>query len=164
MEPIIPIKGAVAFHITIDPSVWIFDARKITENQLFASSPNEDALVTYTKEISRHWDKEITEGAAIPPVRANKITDKKEDLLKGTYFMPLAPFISHAEPFPDAEEIIIHTKNDEVAFPLLLLDEIYLLFCRQGKAIQEDGPVHLYVRNKGIEQRPVKYIQGIQVR
>ena len=35
LEFIIPIKGAVKFTITLDPTVWIFDDRKIDLDDIF---------------------------------------------------------------------------------------------------------------------------------
>ena len=38
MEFIIPIKGAVKFNLTLDPTVWIFDDRRIDLKTFFNST------------------------------------------------------------------------------------------------------------------------------
>ena len=67
MERIVPIKGNVKYGITLDPSVWILDDRKRLLDDFFnGEKKEENSLEEYTKRVSAHWDREITEGA-IPP-------------------------------------------------------------------------------------------------
>lgn len=51
MGNIIQIKGSVKYSITLDPSVWIFDDRKIDLNTYFelASEDKPDELSQYKK-------------------------------------------------------------------------------------------------------------------
>lgn len=80
MENIITIKGKVKFNITMDPGVWIFDDRRIDLNTYFISrNQEEDDLEEYTKSISKHWDREIMEGAVYPPtLKSEKNLRKKK--------------------------------------------------------------------------------------
>ncbi|MFT8320334.1 MAG: peptidyl-prolyl cis-trans isomerase [Bacillus sp. (in: firmicutes)] len=161
MDSIIPIKGAVQYEITLDPSVWIFDDRKLTGEQLFCCTSSNADSEEYKKNTSLLWERELMEGSVVPPKKQAEKQYKKEELLQGTFFMPLAPFISHAEPFCDAKEMVLNTNHKIAVYPLSLLEEMFLLFCVQGKALQEHGPVHLYIRNMGNLQIPVKDIQSI---
>ena len=69
MENIILVNGKVKFSITLDPSVWIFDERKLELTSFFDEKKNKvNELEEYTKSISKHWDREITEGATVPSV------------------------------------------------------------------------------------------------
>jgi len=160
MQGIIPIKGAVNFQITIDPSVWIFDDRKQTAEQVFSFTQTPDEMEEYTKEVSAHWDREIAEGAVFPPTLKSEKKYKKEELLSGTFFMPLAPFIRNAEPAVSAKAIQIISQGETHSFPLSSLEEMMLLFCVNGKPLKLDGPVHLYFKNKETNQQPIKYVES----
>lgn len=163
MQGIIPIKGAVNFQITIDPSVWIFDDRKKTAEQLFSSVQTTDEMEEYTKEVSAHWDREIAEGAIFPPTLKSEKKYKKEELLSGTFFMPLAPFVRNAEPITSAKDIKIISQGEMLSFPLSSLEEIMLLFCVNGRPLKNDGPVHVYFKNEEANQQPIKYVESFVI-
>ena len=42
MESIIPIKGKVKYKLTLDPSVWIFDDRRIDLKTYFTKPKEEE--------------------------------------------------------------------------------------------------------------------------
>ncbi len=42
METIIPIKGAVKYKITLDPTVWIFDDRRLDLTTYFTEQKEDD--------------------------------------------------------------------------------------------------------------------------
>ena len=159
MNSIIQVSGSVKFPITIDPTVWIFDDRKVTEEVVFQPQEESDELENYTKAASEHWDREITEGAKMP----EKQGYKKVEMLTGTFYMPLSPFISNAEPTEDAKSFIISTKEDRITIPLDSLQDVYLLFCVKGKPLTIDGPVHLYFSSLGKNQKPIKNIESFQI-
>jgi len=163
MSQIMQVKGLVSFSITIDPSVWIFDDRKKTSEEIFAPKQSESELEAYTKEVSKHWDRELLEGARLPEKSEGK-KYKKQEIITGTFYMPLAPFIKNAEPLKEAEHLVIQSAEKELIYPLTLVDEIVLLFCRNGKPITDSGPIHLYFQNKGIDQTPVTSITGFELR
>ena len=72
MENIISVIGKVKFSITLDPSVWIFDERKLELTTFFDEKKNiVNELEEYTKSISKHWDREIIEGAIGSSCRKN---------------------------------------------------------------------------------------------
>lgn len=160
MDSIIQVTGLIKFPITIDPTVWIFDERKQTEDSLFSQPKQKNLLEEYTKEASKHWDQEITQGAKLP----EKQTLKKVALITGTFFMPLSPFIFNTEPTDKASELVLSTNTQEITLPLTILEDIYLLFCIKGKPLTSDGPVHLYLQSKGINQEPITNIKSIHIR
>ena len=115
------IKGEVEHPLTIDPSVWIFDDRKVELDTIFDGSlENEDELTRYKKAISAQWDKEIMEGSE-PPKPTSKIesTFKKQELLSKSFGMPFAPFLKSSKPKASASHVIIETKlGKEHCFPI----------------------------------------------
>ncbi len=162
MNSIIQVSGLVNFPITIDPTVWIFDDRKQTADTVFAPVEVKDELEAYTKEASKHWDQEITEGAKAPEQSTK--TYKKVEMLTGTFYMALAPFIKNAEPQEEAKTLLITTEEEEeYAIPLEEIGSIFLLFCIKGKPLTEDGPVHIFDQTKGPEQTPIKNVRAFKI-
>ncbi|HWJ79916.1 MAG TPA: peptidyl-prolyl cis-trans isomerase [Niallia sp.] len=159
MNSIIQVSGLVKFPITIDPTVWIFDDRKLSEDVVFLPIEEKDELEDYTIAASKHWDREITEGAKAPV----KQVYKKVEMITGTFYMPLSPFITNAEPVEDANALVVTTSEENITIPLSRLQDIYLLFCVKGKPLTNDGPVHLYFRSEGKNQNPIKNIRSLQI-
>ncbi|MRX71684.1 peptidyl-prolyl cis-trans isomerase [Bacillus lacus] len=162
---IIMIKGKVKFTITIDPGVWIFDDRKVDLKTYFQESraPKDD-LETYTKEVSAHWDREIREGAIVPPTLKTEKVFKKTEILTGTFGMPLEPFLGNAEVLPEASEVVFITKQGEIVLSVEKAKIAILGFSKNGKPFKEDGPVHLYYGDGSNRDNPVTNIEEILVR
>ena len=77
MNSIIMLKGKVKYTLTLDPSVWIFDDRKLDMDVFFEHPPEQkDETEAYTKAVSKHWDREIQEGAVFPPTLKPKRNSK----------------------------------------------------------------------------------------
>jgi hypothetical protein len=164
MENIIFIKGRVKFPITLDPGVWIFDDRKKDLNDFFKEDTNEPSLdEVYTKAISKHWDREIMEGAVFPPTLKTEKKFEKERLLNGTFAIELFPFLKNAEPSFEAKTLIIETENDRIPLTMDEAESIILLFSINGKPITEDGPVHLYFKRGNDKNQPIKNIRAFIV-
>lgn len=161
MNSIIQVTGLVNFPITIDPTVWIFDDRKQTADSVFTPVEVKDDLEAYTKEASKHWDQEITEGAKIPE-QSTKVY-KKVEMLTGTFYMPLTPFIKNAGPKNEATTLSITSSDGDYTIPLQKIDSIFLLFCVKGKPLTEDGPVHIYDNTKDKEQTPIKNVKAFKI-
>lgn len=67
MSEILFINGKVRFPITIDPTVWIFDDRKVDLTTYFDETrENTSELEAYLKNTSEHWDREIRDGLCFP--------------------------------------------------------------------------------------------------
>lgn len=160
LSEILQFSGDISYKITIDPSVWIFDDRKLELDEAFKhTDENEnDELESYTKRISEQWEKERAQGASFPPINKSVKMDK-EAILSKTYVMPIKPFIEHAEPAAHVEDVIIIQKDgNETVLPLTKIKNSFLCFSKNGKPLTEDGPVHLYFSDGSNRNDPIKNI------
>jgi hypothetical protein len=160
MENVIVIQGQVSFPITIDPTVWIFDDRKVDLTTYFEKDKEEveDEIVTYTKAVSKHWDREIREGAAYPPINRSLNKYEKDEALTGSFGIPLTPFIKNSEPKEGATTLSIETKDGEsYDIPLSKAHDAILGFSKDGKPVA-DGPVHFYYGDGSNKDNPIKNI------
>ncbi|OLS41966.1 hypothetical protein [Bacillus sp. MRMR6] len=159
MENIIILSGEVKFSITLDPGVWIFDDRKIDLNTYFINKHEEvNSLEDYTKAVSKHWDREIIEGAIYPPTLKTEKKFEKEKILTGTFGIPFKPFLQNAEPTQTATKIIIVSKNGEQQMPLEEAAELILGFSKDGKPLTDNGPVHVYYGDGSNHLNPIKEV------
>ncbi len=164
MEFIIPIKGAVKFNITLDPSVWIFDDRKIDLDEFFEGKYEyKDESEEYTKVTSAHWSREIIEGAVVPPTLKSEKKYERTKMLTNTYGIDLKPFVRNAEPSAEATTLIMETSDGEHALPLNELDTVLLKFSHKGKPLKEDGPVHVIKKDGSNLNDPIKNIVAFRV-
>lgn len=165
METIIPIKGKVKYKITLDPGVWIFDDRKVDLNTYFSEDQERgNALEEYTKSISKHWDREIMEGAVYPPTLKTEVKFEKEKVLTGTFGIPLKPFLVNAEPEQTAKNVVIeYGKNDQVSLSLEKASGLILGFSKDGKPLKEDGPLHVYYQDGSNKENPIKNVTGFTI-
>ncbi|MEI5906026.1 peptidyl-prolyl cis-trans isomerase [Bacillus spongiae] len=164
MDKIINFAGKVKFPITIDPSVWIFDDRKQELESFFeATNETNNELETYTKAISKHWSREIQEGATYPPTLKTEKKYEKERLLTSTFAIVLKPFIENAAPFEEAKTFIIETETNEYAFPLEDAYSFILCFSSKGKPLQDDGPVHVYFQDGSNKSNPITHVKTLRI-
>lgn len=165
METIIPIKGKVKYKITLDPGVWIFDDRKVDLNTYFSENRKSgDALEEYTKSISKHWDREIMEGAVYPPTLKTEVKFEKEKVLTGTFGIPFNPFLVNAEPDQTAKNVVIeYGENDQVSLSLEKASGLLLGFSKDGKPLKEDGPLHVFYQDGSNKDNPIKNVTGFTV-
>ncbi len=145
MADVIVFKGAVSFPITLDPSVWIFDDRKIDLRTYKGDSEQDGAdQANYLKGTGAQWDKELREGAALPSERKSLVEERKA--LEGDFGMRLGPFIDNAKPLPEATHMIIRREGgSDVTLSLMDAKRAILQFAKNGKPIRDQGPVHLYL-------------------
>src|SRR5690606_1207737 len=115
MEFIIQFKGAVKFKLTLDPTVWIFDDRKLDLDKYFTEERiQRDELEEYKRGMGEHWSREIMEGATVPPTLNSEKKYKrqeKQEMLTGTFGILFRPFIENAEPLDEAETVIFETAE-----------------------------------------------------
>jgi hypothetical protein len=165
VENIINISGKVKYSITLDPSVWIFDDRKIDLNTYFdfAQDDDKDELTEYKKAISKQWDREIIEGAKVPVTHKPVHKYEKEKMLTGTFGMSLKPFLTNAEPDEHAKSLIIVSRNQEVEVPLEEAYQLILGFSIDGKPLKDDGPVHVYFADGSNKETPIKNVIGLRI-
>jgi hypothetical protein len=160
MENILLISGKVKYSITLDPSVWIFDDRKVDLTTYFSKSMEQNnELEEYTKSISKHWDREIIEGAVYPPTLKTEKKYEKEKVLTGSFGISLHPFIKNAEPTEEATVLIIKTSTSVHEIPLDIAQDLILGFSKSGKPLSEDGPVHVYYGDGSNQQNPIKNVR-----
>ncbi|KIL50335.1 hypothetical protein KP77_17100 [Jeotgalibacillus alimentarius] len=165
MNNIIPISGRVKFQLTIDPSVWIFDERKIDLTTYFDEERVEiDEIEQYSKAVAEHFSREIKEGAEIPkPVSPAKKKTQKETLLNGTFGIKMKPFIKNAEPEAGAEKVMISTADGVHSFSMEEAGELILAFSKNGKPLREDGPVHILFEDGSNRDNPIKNVRKITI-
>ncbi|OLN21161.1 hypothetical protein BTO30_16415 [Domibacillus antri] len=165
MEQIIPFKGKVAFPVTLDPGVWIFDDRRIDLDTYFAelSQTDTDPDEEYTKSMSKFWEKEIREGAIFPPTIQSEKKYEKEKVLTGSFGVPLTPFLKNAEPEEDASHLVIETEKGEHSFPIEEADSLIMAFSNKGKPLREDGPVHILLKDGSNLDSPITHVTAIRL-
>ena len=165
MESIITITGNVKHIITLDPTVWIFDDRKIDLDTFFTEVHVEkDEDEEYKKSMGNHWSREIMEGATFPPtLKTEKKFDRKK-MVTGTFGISLDHFLKNAVPSEDAKAITFITEDDnEKSFPITESGNFIFKFSQEGKPLKEDGPVHLLLKDGSNRENPMKKIIGITI-
>ncbi|MDX8044893.1 hypothetical protein SH601_02740 [Gracilibacillus sp. S3-1-1] len=147
---IIQVKGKVTYPITLDPSVWIFDDRKVKLENAFTTTTSTD----------KDWI-ESNSKLNKPPVQNSIRKYNKKELLSHSYLMPIKDFIENAEVTDDATAALLRTETDEITLSLQQLLDAYLLFSIDGKQIKESGPAHLYFKDGSNQDNPIKGIKEI---
>lgn len=165
MENIIIISGKVKYSITLDPGVWIFDDRRVDLTTFFrANFESSNSLDEYTKAVSKHWDREIMEGAIYPPTLKSEKKFEKEKVLTGTFGIPLKPFLLNSEPASDAHTFVIESSEGNFEYPLETAYDFILGFSNKGKPLTLDGPVHVYFSDGSNQQSPIKNVKGFIIK
>ncbi|KYD04392.1 peptidyl-prolyl cis-trans isomerase [Heyndrickxia sporothermodurans] len=161
---IIPIKGNVKFPITLDAGTWIFDDRKLDLTTYFDNkNTGIDEDEEYTKSVGKFFDREIKEGAISPPTLKSEKKFLKQRLLTGTFGIKFEPFLKNAEPLESATTLIIETKDEEIQIPINEAYDLIIAFSKEGKALKEDGPVHILFEDGSNKDQPIKYVKGFRV-
>jgi|SRR5690625_3482900 len=157
---IVQLKGKVNFPITLDPTVWIFDDRKIVLEEVFSNDysqdqRNEDNIKKRAKMF------EQTYNSIKPPVNKSINRFEREKILVNSYVMPIRDFLNHAELKNEAKSAILKRNNDDVIITIEQLVDSYLLFSIKGKPIIEEGPVQLLFGDGTNKHDPIKNIVQI---
>jgi hypothetical protein len=164
MENIILFSGKVKYPITLDPGVWIFDDRRIDLTTYFDEEIKaKDELEEYTKDISKHWDREIMEGAIFPPTLKTEKKYEKEKVLTGTFGIPFKPFLKNAEPDENATTLSIVCEDQEIQLNLAEAENLILGFSENGKPLGEDGPAYVYYGDGSNRDNPIKRVKSFKV-
>lgn len=162
MESIIMIKGKVNYQITLDSGVWIFDDRKVDLTTYFIEEQEtKDELEEYTKTVSKHWEREIREGAIHPPTLKTERTYEKQRALNGSFGIPLKPFLNNAGIQSDATSIEFINDTETFRLPIQEAYNVILGFSNKGKPLKEDGPIHVYFGNGSNVSNPIKNVKQI---
>lgn len=165
MEFIVPITGNVKHNITLDPTVWIFDDRRIDLDVFFTEEFVErDEMEEYKEKMGKHWSREIMEGNTFPPTLKSEKRYEKDKMLTASFAIVLEPFINNAEPNAGAKTFTLITKdNEKYTYPLSDSANILFKFSHEGKPLREDGPVHVLFRDGSNQDSPIRNVQAIQV-
>ncbi|NRD78738.1 peptidyl-prolyl cis-trans isomerase [Bacillus sp. BRMEA1] len=164
MENIMTISGNVNYPITLDPATWIFDDRRIDLTTCFVNKEMYNADEEYTKAASKHWDREIMEGAIFPPTLKTEKKFEKEKMITGTFGIHLKPFLKNSEPKNDAVTLVIHATDAEYEYPLSKAGDLILKFSEDGKPLKTDGPVHVYFADGSNQHNPIKNVHRFTVK
>lgn len=164
MEFILPLNGKTKYALTLDPTVWIFDDRKVDLTTYFSQSRNvEDADEKYLNAVGKHWSREIMEGAVFPPTLKTERKFDRKGMQTGTFGMVLDAFIKNAEPTEDAQTVVIETVNGQHTFSLQQANELVLKFAHEGKPLKEDGPVHVLLPDGSNVDEPITHVTAIRI-
>ncbi|MEQ6376178.1 hypothetical protein RZN25_04990 [Bacillaceae bacterium S4-13-56] len=159
MNGIIQIKGKVKYPITLDPSVWIFDDRKVQWEQAFQSLQKDDEDQT-AKNYAKQFSQALYQQKLDPPVNRSLTNFEKKQSLEESFVIPIKPFLTNAQP-EESKEALLDTTSGKITIPYSRLVDSFLLFAVKGKPITDEGPVHLYFGDKSNYDTPIKGIQNI---
>jgi hypothetical protein len=160
---IIPLTGNVTYSITLDPTVWIFDDRKILLEEAFSESAAERTKSNETEAAAKRWERAIHQQYK-PPVNKSISKFEGEKILKNSYVMPIRDFVQHAQIKENAREATLVANNKEISITLDELKDCYLLFSVKGKPLKEDGPAHFFYRDGSNRDTPVKGVKKIIIK
>lgn len=167
VESIIFINGKVKFPITIDPLVWIFDDRKVEIDTYFNDQQEKvDEIEDYTKKAAQFWQKEIQEGAIMPPTLKTERTFKKVELMNGSFGILFKSFIENAEPEADVSEVIVTAEGKEQSFSLEEAKAFFIGFSKNGKPLtaEEGGPIHIYFGDGSNRDNPITHVKSFTLK
>lgn len=156
---IIPIKGNVKFPITLDPSVWIFDDRRIKFDEAFSDRLDTREEQEHTFSSEERFNREVVQAT-----NDNKPIPRKDadEILKSTYVIPFKPFFENAGANEEATgATIVQADGNEITLDLEELANSYFLFSFEGKPLKEDGPVHIYFSDGTNKDDPIKGVTEI---
>ncbi|SDJ75073.1 hypothetical protein [Sediminibacillus albus] len=161
---IVQLTGKVKYPITLDPTVWIFDDRKLLFEDAFKSPDTEEnEQEDELKKASMRWDREVYQQRIKPPVNKSISKFEREQILEGTYVMPIKDFLATSEIEDESKQARLITEKQEEIISLSQLDECLLLFAENGKPVKEAGPVHLYFGDGSNRQQPIKGVKKIVI-
>lgn len=157
---IIQLTGNVRYQITLDPSTWIFDDRKIKIEDLLSNTEDGEEI-TFNDETE--WNRQIIEGETKPPTLKSEKKHKKRELLESSFVINLAPFLEYAEAYEDEQAKIVFVHNaGETELPYAARESFYAHFSKEGKRLHEDGLFDLLVVENGIEKERLIYVTKIE--
>lgn len=160
---IVQLKGKVNYPITLDPSVWIFDDRKIMLEEAFTGSSEKKVKEDPVKKAAELFNQEIYSQKSIkPPVNKSLSRKEQEKALIHSFVMPIRDFIETAEIHSGAKRVLLKTGGDDIGISIEQLTSAYFLFAVNGKPIRENGPVHLFFGDGSNQEDPITGITEIE--
>ncbi|AOM83306.1 hypothetical protein [Salisediminibacterium beveridgei] len=160
-EHIVRITGNVAHPVTMDPGVWIFDERRVHLDTVF-SAPEEAKVISDAEKMAKAWNRQRS--GTNPQSNQNIVHLDKRDLTEHSLGIHLAPFLQNASPLDDASIVTVRTsQNERVELDMDTAFSAILAFSHEGKALKEDGPVHLYFADGSNRDAPIRYVTELIV-
>lgn len=160
---IVSISGKVSYSITLDPSVWIFDERKVLLEEAFNNNKVENIQQEGNqgdlKKVAKNYDRAILN----PPINQGLTKREGEEILKNSYVMPIHYFLKNAGVQEDASTVTLLTNNENEEVDLKQFYDGYFLFSIEGKPL-EDGPVHFLYKDGSNKENPIKNIKKIIIK
>lgn len=165
METIIALKGAVKYPLTLDPTVWIFDDRKVDLKTYFTEThEEEDEDIKYMRAVGKHWSREIMEGATFPPTLKTERKFDRKGMQTGTFGIHFNHFLKNAEVLPTATTVVFETTTGkEHNFSLEEAKSLLFKYSDEGKPLAEDGPVHVLLADGSNVDAPITDVCAIRV-
>lgn len=160
---IISITGNVNYHITLDPTVWIFDDRKILFENAFNNDMSSAPTQSEADKTEQRWGREVYQEKVKPPVHQTMKRFDKKEILSSSYVIPIIDFLNNAEIKKDATSVALITDLGEKSISIQELENSFLLFAIEGKPIKDHGPVQLYFKDGSNRDNPIKGIQEIRI-
>lgn len=165
METIITIKGNVKHKITLDPTVWIFDDRRVDLDTFFTEEHVErNEEEEYKREMGKHWSREIMEGATFPPTLKTEKKFDRRKMVTGTFGISVDHFIKNAVPSENAKTItFLTTDGADKTFPVSEIGNFLFKFSQDGKPLTDDGPAYLLFKDGSNLDQPIRNVSGIVI-
>ncbi|MBB6454983.1 hypothetical protein HNQ94_003477 [Salirhabdus euzebyi] len=163
---IVQLKGNVGFPITLDPSVWIFDDRKVEFDQAFNPTGGENVENNENdlEQASERWNREVYMQQKIkPPVNKSLSKAERKKALESTYVMSIKPFLANAEVKDNASNAILLTEQGDQTVTIEQLENGYFLFAVEGKPLKEDGPLYFYFGDGSNKDTPIRGVKQITI-
>ncbi len=159
---IIQIQGDIKFQITLDPSTWIFDDRKITLDEAL-TAPKEEEDITFGD--NTEWNRQIIEGTSKPPTLKSEKKYKNQQLLEETFIINLKPFLEYTEPERGEEAMITYTHDEGTAIlPFNEREKHYAQFSENGKRIYDDNMIDLVIIGENNLEMRLKHVTAISIK
>lgn len=161
---IIQLTGNVNYSITLDPTVWIFDDRKVSFEEAFTFQTTPEATEEdEIKKASEFWDREVYQQKLDPPVNKSISKYDKKKILQGTYVMPIHHFLKNAEIKDEAKHALLVTESGDTRITLDQLNQSLFLFSQDGKPLNQNGPVHVFFQDGSNKDEPVIGVKKIVI-
>lgn len=158
---IVPITGNVTYAITLDPTVWIFDDRKVLLDEAFTVNADPTTDTDEAEKAAQRWERAVYPQHMKPPVNKSISRHEGEKFLQNSYVMPIIDFVENAEIKPDATGATLVTKDGDKQISLSELKYCYLQFANKGKPLKDDGPVYFYFNDGSNKDAPIKNVSKI---
>lgn len=155
-EYIVRITGNVSYPVTMDPGVWIFDDRRVHLDAVF-SAPEEAKVISDAEKMAKAWNRQRQ--GSNPQTNQNIVHVDKRDLTEHSLGIHLLPFLQNASPNEDASTVTVRTaEGEKIELDMDTASSAILGFSHKGKALKEDGPVHLYFADGSNKDHPIRQV------